>query len=165
MKGVAYLLLELSLTVGIVMLVWSDPAPLSNWCPRDSVDEQLLASSWAGDDRQFDGALRRGASIAARDATGSTPLHYAASSGDAHLVRRLIALGAQVDAADNGGVTPLMHATTNDHAHVIEILLRQGAQPTDDALNAAIDTMAEHAERVLRAWRGEMRMIAENGER
>jgi hypothetical protein len=153
MKALVHALLELSLAAVIVAVVWADPAPISGWFAWASTDEELLSSAWAGDDEQFDDALRRGASHAARDGCGATPLHYAASSGDAHLVRRLIALGADVDVAIDGRLTPLVNAATNDHAEVIEILLRAGAQPSDEAVEAAAWVRAGRAARVLREWR------------
>ena len=156
MKTALYWLLELSLITVMVLVVGSNPAPMSSWFRTVSADDQLLSSSWAGDDEQFDDALRRGASVAACDASGSTPLHYAAASGDACLARRLIALGADVNAANRSGATPLVRAATNDHADLVGILLREGAEPSDDVLEAAVFAKAERAERVLRGWRETM---------
>jgi ankyrin repeat protein len=161
MKAMLCWAAELLVIAVIVAVVWSDPAPVSDWFEVVSPDEQLLPSSWAGDDEQFDDALRRGASIGARDSSGATPLHYAASSGHVDLVRRLIARGAEVDAANEGGVTPLGNAAINDHADVLESLLAEGARPTEDVLNAVF-AMAERTEPALRRWRA---TLAEGGER
>ena len=161
MKALLYSLAELLLLVSMVMVVWSDPAPISNWFGAASADEQLLSSSWSGDHEQFDDALTRGASVAARDSSGTTPLHYAAVSGDAVLALRLISMGADVNAANTGGRTPLIYAGMTDRAEVAEILLRHGAKPTDDALDAAIFSVADRTEGVLRRWR---EMLSENAE-
>jgi ankyrin repeat protein len=161
MKAVLHSLAEVALIVVMVAVVWSDPGRLAGWLSAVSAEEQLLSSSCVGDDAQFDDALRRGASVAACDTSGMTALHYAAASGDADLVRRLIALGADVDAPSNSGLTPLASAAIGDHPDVAQILLREGAAPTDDVVRAARYAMAERTERVLCRWRDKVAAEAE----
>lgn len=50
---------------------------------------------------------------------GCTPLHRAASTGNAELCEFLIEEGAEVDAVDRTGQTPLMHAVVCENQGVI----------------------------------------------
>jgi len=61
---------------------------------------------------------------------GWTPLHYAATSGDADIIDILIEESAYVDAASPNGTTPLMMAARGDHVEAVNALLRGGADPT-----------------------------------
>lgn len=54
--------------------------------------------------------IKAGASTAARDLGGRTPLHLAAGRADLPVLELLIAAGAEIDARDEGGETPLMKA-------------------------------------------------------
>jgi ankyrin repeat protein len=161
MKAWSQAVLELSLLLALIAVVWADPAPVSSWCASVSADDQLLSSSWTGDDAIFDRALQRGASVAARDLCGSTPLHYAAASGHADLVRRLIARGADAHASNNAGHTPLMNAAMSDEADVMEVLLREGARPPHEAWDAEVLMAESRAKAVLRQWRAPNRECGE----
>ncbi|MBN9693031.1 MAG: ankyrin repeat domain-containing protein [Verrucomicrobia bacterium] len=70
-------------------------------------------------------ALDQGAPVSAVDATGSTPLHWAAVYGGADTLRLLIERGADVNATNAAGATPLMRAV-GDLAKV-QLLLAHGA--------------------------------------
>ena len=153
MKRMLQALLEVGIVAAMVAIVWADPAPVTEWLGADERDEQLLCSAWCSDDERFEDALARGASVGASDYSGSTPLHYAAMSGNVHLVRRLIEMGAEVDAENEGKLTPLMNAVANDHADVVEILLREGAAATDDVLDLATRTGSVRAQAELRRQR------------
>jgi ankyrin repeat protein len=156
MKAIAHALIELSLLVAAVAVVWADPAPVSNFFAVVSQDERLVEAARLGDDARFDDALRRGALVSARDGCGATALHYAALDGDVYLVRRLIALGAEVDVRTHGGTTPMWNAAINDHAEVVQILLRAGAAPSDEVLEVAMVRSSPRAEQLLRDWRARM---------
>jgi uncharacterized protein len=63
----------------------------------------------------------------APDATGRTPLSWAAQGGRVLLLRFLLAQGATVDARDASGRTPLFHAAAEGHTAATELLLAHGA--------------------------------------
>lgn len=77
-----------------------------------------------GEVEQF---LADGASVNARDADLCTPLHAAASAGNAEAARVLIAHGAEIDARDAGGETPLHKAAAHGAGDVVELLVAHGA--------------------------------------
>ena len=63
---------------------------------------------------------------------GSTPLHFAALSGNSEIVRLLILCGADVNARDNEGNTPLHDAMFNEERSLdgVKILLEEGHADT-----------------------------------
>ena len=66
----------------------------------------------------------------ARDQNGMTPLHRAASAGNAHNVRRYIQDGADVNARDVSGRTPLHWAADSlSGPEAVNQLLKAGADP------------------------------------
>ena len=153
MKREPSALVELVIVAVVVLLVGTAPS-VSFLCTRQlAPDERLLTAAWIGDHGEFEAALAQGASVQARDTAGTTPLHYAASCGDAKLVSRLIALGGDVNARNEGGATPLMNSAVNDRAVAAETLLRCGAEPTDRVLEAAARADAGQTLRVLQLWR------------
>ena len=58
-----------------------------------------------------------------------TELHFAAQSGDAVEVRRLVAAGASVNVQDRNGNTPLKYAAAEPHPDVLRLLISLGASP------------------------------------
>jgi ankyrin repeat protein len=64
--------------------------------------------------------LEYGADVNARNDTGSTPLHYAASSGCLSLVKLLLKYGGDPRIKNNEGKTPLDVAIRSDIARVLE---------------------------------------------
>ena len=78
--------------------------------------------------------------VDARDGDGSTPLHYAAFSGDPALVRFLIDKGAKIEAVDAKSKTPLHIAVTNDKREAAGALLERGAavEARDDYQRTAL---------------------------
>ncbi len=61
--------------------------------------------------------------------TGWTPLHYAATGGNAKVVRLLLEHFAYVDAESPNGSTPLMMAALYGTADAVRVLLDAGADP------------------------------------
>ncbi len=78
--------------------------------------------------------------VDARDGDGSTPLHYAAFSGDPDLVRFLIDKGAKVESKDAESKTPLHIAVMNDRREAAAALLERGAaiEARDDYQRTAL---------------------------
>jgi ankyrin repeat protein len=67
------------------------------------------------------------ADVNAREADGTTALHWAVRSDDGPIVQRLLAAGARADAANRYGVTPLSLAAANGNAEIVDRLLAAGA--------------------------------------
>ncbi|KAF2452586.1 ankyrin repeat-containing domain protein [Lineolata rhizophorae] len=84
----------------------------------------------------IDMLLRNGASAIARDASGDTPLHYAASGGCTAGLGRLIdslprsCVETYVNFQSGAGRTPLMEAIIGGYERSVELLLREGASVT-----------------------------------
>jgi ankyrin repeat protein len=103
--------------------------------------------------------LRHGADPTAADATGKTPLVYAAARGHAPIVRRLLDAGVPVDARHAHGLTALMWAAghTNDVPEgdglaTVRLLLERGAslELADDRGRTAL---------LIAAERGHLRIV------
>lgn len=73
--------------------------------------------------------IQNGADVNIVDSRRATPLHRAASKGDASVVYLLVSLGKDlnINATDTYGNTPLHLACENNSADVAEILIRHGA--------------------------------------
>ena len=67
------------------------------------------------------------ADVNAKTNTGWTPLHAAASNGNAEVILVLVKARADVNAKTNTGWTPLHAAATFGHAEVIPIFVKSGA--------------------------------------
>ncbi|KAF4436576.1 ankyrin repeat protein [Fusarium austroafricanum] len=66
--------------------------------------------------------------VEARDAFGRTPLHYAALSGNLHVVRVLLDYHADIEAEDSErGCTPLYLAAEQGKKAIVRLLIRRGA--------------------------------------
>lgn len=68
--------------------------------------------------------------LAAPDADGTTPLHWAVRAGDLKAIERLLRSSADVNSANRYGVTPLSVAADNGDARALELLLKAGATLT-----------------------------------
>jgi ankyrin repeat protein len=67
--------------------------------------------------------------LGAASATGGTPLHLAATLGDADMIALLVNRGADVNALSRGGHTPLHYAAQGGHLDAARALLDRGALP------------------------------------
>jgi ankyrin repeat protein len=73
--------------------------------------------------------IAAGANVHARSKSGSTPLLFAARSGDLESTRLLIAAGADVNSAMSDGSSALIVAAGSGHAELGILLLNHGANP------------------------------------
>jgi ankyrin repeat protein len=103
--------------------------------PQEVLDEALAYAARSGRLPVLDALVARGARLEA-DVYRGTPLIWAASTGRADAVRRLLTLGA--DPAGRGSyggdthgkdVTPLHLAAAGGHAEAVQVLLDAGADP------------------------------------
>lgn len=87
--------------------------------------------------------LERGASLEAKDATGTTPLHVAAEHGNLEMAKLLLLKGADKDALTNNGWSPLRLAVYHARVAVAKALLAAGVDiKTKDTRG---DTPLHHA--------------------
>ena len=96
------------------------------------MSQELIAAARAGDAAQTRQLLAAGASPAAVDDDGETPLMHAAHGGHVETVRVLVAAGADVNATSPQGWTALAKAAYNGdtergYVEVIEALHEAGA--------------------------------------
>ncbi|KAH6884532.1 putative ankyrin repeat protein, partial [Thelonectria olida] len=74
--------------------------------------------------------LLKDVEVDARDGRGQTPLWWAASKGQAAVMRQLIAAGANPNADDvTHGLTPLHQAANKNHHEAVKVLLEAGVNP------------------------------------
>ena len=66
--------------------------------------------------------LARGAQVNARSNDGATALHYAASGGDADVVRILLQAGADPNAKTADGASPAAWAERTGHGSLVPLL-------------------------------------------
>ncbi|HEX7687893.1 MAG TPA: ankyrin repeat domain-containing protein [Burkholderiaceae bacterium] len=81
--------------------------------------------------------LARGAAV---NKAGWSPLHYAATGGNAAIVRMLVAKGAAIEARSPNGTTPLMMAAMYGSEEAVDALLAAGASRSaknDQGLDAS----------------------------
>ncbi len=99
---------------------------------QDRKDQTLQKALNCRDLNAVKQALELGARADAVNCGWLTPLHKAASSGDAELVQVLIASGFNVNACDNDPEqkwTPLHYSAENGHTNIARALLHAGAEP------------------------------------
>ena len=73
--------------------------------------------------------IQQKADVNARQADGSTALHWAVYHDDLQTTKLLIQAGADVKAANRYAMTPLTLACTNGNGTMVELLLGAGADP------------------------------------
>jgi ankyrin repeat protein len=93
--------------------------------------------------RVVEALIKAGADVHARSKGGSTPLLFAARSGDLESARHLIAAGADTNAAMQDGHTVLIVAAGSGHGELGILLLNHGADP--DAATAEHGITPLHA--------------------
>eukprot|EP00908_Phaeocystis_cordata_P001709 Transcript_11846.p2 GENE.Transcript_11846~~Transcript_11846.p2 ORF type:complete len:226 (+),score=63.67 Transcript_11846:84-680(+) len=98
---------------------------------RQSLEEldfarSACAAAMNGQLSKLESLLSRGRGLQSdgtrADASGYTPLHYAARNGHADCVRLLLRSCADLDAATNGGATALHRAAFGGHAQCVALL-------------------------------------------
>jgi len=107
--------------------------------------------------------IAKGADVNAKTSEGSTPLHWAASSGDMEMGELLIAKGADIGAEDAQGRTPLCVCAMasdagKDEAHLafVRMLIGRGADVNARGVGHAPPIRRTHD-------RAMIRLLAENG--
>ena len=103
-------------------------APLwASAASREEANRALFAALQAQDPETALYALSEGADATAREADGTTPLHYAAHYADVRLISALLKSKADPNAANNFGARPLAEAATTGSAEAVRLLLKAGA--------------------------------------
>ena len=92
-------------------------------------DLRLIEAIKSGNASAAQRLLKDRVDVNAREADGTTALHWAAREDAADLVHALLRAGAAADVANRYGVTPLALAATNGDAGVIDALVKAGADP------------------------------------
>ncbi len=93
--------------------------------------ETILTAARAGDLAKVRRFLAEdAAAVTETDSAGNTPLHRAASKGQAAAVELLLAAGADVDALNDRGAAPLHQAAAAGDAATVAALLAAGADPS-----------------------------------
>ncbi len=90
-------------------------------------EPEVVLAAKAGDVSAVRALVQRKADVNAREADGTTALHWAARVGAQSTIELLVKAGANVNAANRYGVTPLAVAAKAGNAAVLETLLRAGA--------------------------------------
>ena len=90
-------------------------------------ETSLITAVRSGDAAAVRALVAERVDVNAREADGSTALHWATQRDHVEIVNRLIDAGADVKAANRYGVTPLSLAVTNGNAAVVTRLLTAGA--------------------------------------
>ena len=91
------------------------------------IGNALHAAVWGGHGQIVSDLLKHGASFAAKDTNGCTPLHFAARTGKTHIVRGLMLKGADKNAMNNQEWTPLFSAVYHGQTDAARTLLAGGA--------------------------------------
>lgn len=74
--------------------------------------------------------LQRREQVFQPTANGKTPLHLAASKGNAWAVKELLTAGADVKAVDGYGLSALMSAVRAKQPEIVKMLVAAGSDPT-----------------------------------
>jgi ankyrin repeat protein len=97
--------------------------------PAPAFAETVLEAARRDDGAAAMALLEQGGDVAAREADGTTALHWAVYHGDAELARALLAAGADPAARNDYGALPLQLAAENGDPALIGALLEAGVDP------------------------------------
>ena len=122
-SGLLIALREPSIKVATVLVDW--PKTDLNAFNPDG-ESALMIASIKGHHDLAAKMITRGADV---NKTGWTPLHYAASTGQAKLIGLLLENHAYIDAESPNGSTPLMLASMYGTGDAVKLLLDEGADP------------------------------------
>ena len=92
-------------------------------------DASLIDAVKAGDRTAALARMKRPGAVNAREADGTTALHWAVRANDLALTQALLRAGSDTKAANRYGVTPLSLAVINGNAAMVDSLLKAGAEP------------------------------------
>lgn len=101
---------------------------LAGVCTAASVNrDEFLRAVQSGNGNAAAAMIQQGADVNAREANGTTALHWAVYHQDVALVKRLLAAGAKVSVVNDFGSSPMQEAAITGNATVIRMLLDAGA--------------------------------------
>ena len=116
---------ELIAIIGAAIVAVALATPV--YAQGDCADWNTAAFFEAAEVSDVTRCLQMGANLDARDADGTTPLHWAASFGTADTVTALLVAGADPDVQDEFFVTPLHNAASSGNVKTVMALLEAGA--------------------------------------
>jgi uncharacterized protein len=108
-----------------LLIAWSAATPGATGAA--GTEARLIDAVKSGNRDVLAMLLKQHPEVNAREADGTTPLHWAARLGDPLTLDLLVRAGAQVNVTNRYGVTPLMLAASNGNAAALEVLLKAGA--------------------------------------
>ena len=120
----------------------------------DKDETPLMLAAFRGQKALVELLIWRDADV---NKTGWTPLHYAASGGQATIAKLLLDHSAYIDAESPNGTTPLMMAAMYGTPDVVKLLLDEGADASIrnqlgmSALDFAIQANRKDAIQILQA--------------
>ncbi len=136
--------------------------------PGNDGSTLLMAAIKQGRKASAEALLEGGADPNRADPSGETPVHAAAFSGNADLLRTVLAHGGDADARNpHTGATPLMQALLSPDAKQYAVLLEAGADPNladhngDTPLHVAART--NHGGAILALLQAGASPLAKNG--
>ena len=142
--------------LAVAEVLWRHPSIKVDQ-PNVNNETALMMASLRGMSLWVKRLIDSGASV---NRPGWSAILYAASGGDPHTVRLLLAAGADLDARNPSGSTPLIMAARFGSEDVVMALLEAGADPKarnpagQDAIAAARWAGRERLAERLEQWRG-----------
>jgi ankyrin repeat protein len=102
-------------------------AQIEQYASSIEINIKLFGAARLGCEELAERLLDKGASLEARDGTGSRPLAHAAANGQVEIVTLFLDKGAAIDARDLDGSTALFKAAENGRMAVVSLLVEKGA--------------------------------------